>query len=69
MEDALDAYTLGSAKAVGRADELGTLEPGKWADFAVFDHDLLSIAPQSLPEAHCLATYIAGQPIFTAGVG
>jgi hypothetical protein len=69
MEDALDAYTLGSAKAVGRADELGTLEPGKWADFAVFDHDLLSIAPQSLPEAHCLATYIAGQPIFIAGVG
>jgi imidazolonepropionase-like amidohydrolase len=35
--EVLRAATLGSATAIGRQDELGSLEPGKYADFVVLD--------------------------------
>lgn len=38
----LVAATLGGAKVMGRADEIGTLEPGKRADFVVLDADPLA---------------------------
>lgn len=64
MEDAIDAYTHGSARVVGRADELGSLEGGHWADFAVFDRDLLSVDPDELHDVHCLATYVGGEQVW-----
>ena len=65
MEAALDAYTLGSAKAVGRSDELGTLEKGKWADLAVFDHDIFHWPVHDLADVHCLASYVSGNLAFS----
>jgi len=35
--EVLRAATIGSATAIGRQDELGSLEPGKYADFVVLD--------------------------------
>ena len=42
---ALELATLGGAAALGQADELGALEPGKKADLVVLDMDM----PHSLP--------------------
>ena len=39
---ALSAATLGGARVMGRANELGTLAPGKLADFLVLDADPLA---------------------------
>lgn len=55
---ALRAYTLGGAIAVGREHELGTLEPGKLADIAVWDTDLLSCDDDDIQTARCLAIHI-----------
>jgi cytosine/adenosine deaminase-related metal-dependent hydrolase len=41
-EDLIEAMTMGSARAIGMADKIGSLEKGKQADIAVF-----KIAPQS----------------------
>lgn len=41
----LELATLGGAAAMGQADDLGSLEPGKKADLAVLDMDM----PHSLP--------------------
>ena len=41
--DALHAYTMGSASVMWSEGELGTLEPGKLADFIVVDVDPLTI--------------------------
>ncbi|MCI5999738.1 MAG: amidohydrolase, partial [Eubacteriaceae bacterium] len=40
VADILRGYTLGSAYGIGREDELGTLEEGKFADIAVIDRNL-----------------------------
>lgn len=37
--EAIRAGTLGSATAIGRAGELGSIEPGKFADLAILDRD------------------------------
>lgn len=64
MADALRAYTLGSAHAAGREDELGSLEAGKLADFVVLDQDLLSCAPECIQQTRVLATYVGGRCVF-----
>jgi len=35
--DVLRLHTMGSAEALGLDDQVGSLEPGKWADFVVVD--------------------------------
>ena len=53
---ALRAYSLGGAAAVGRAHELGSLEPGKLADLAIWDTDLIDCDASILQHARCLAS-------------
>src|SRR6476620_7891035 len=42
VRDALDMATMGGAKVLGRADEIGSLEVGKLADIAVWRLDTLA---------------------------
>lgn len=55
---ALRAYGLGGAVAVGRESELGSLEPGKLADIAVWDTNFLACEDDAIQRARCLATHI-----------
>ena len=59
--DALRAYSWGSAQAVGRAHELGTLAPGAWADIAVWDTNFLGCEDGAVQEARCLHSYLGGE--------
>ena len=64
MAQALRAYTLGSAEAVGRAAELGTLEEGKLADLVVWDTDLLACDADQIQGARPLATFVGGRCVY-----
>ena len=55
---ALRAYSLGGATAVGRERELGSIAPGKLADLAVWDTNLLTCADDEIQRAKCLSTYL-----------
>jgi predicted amidohydrolase YtcJ len=44
IREVLDAYTINGARMLGREREIGSLETGKSADFAVLDRDILALA-------------------------
>jgi predicted amidohydrolase YtcJ len=60
----LRAYTYGSAHATFLETEMGSLEPGKVADFAVLSDDLTRIEPERIREIQVLATFIDGHAVF-----
>jgi 5-methylthioadenosine/S-adenosylhomocysteine deaminase len=56
---ALEMATLRAAKAIGRADDLGSLEVGKLADITAVSLDALECRPVYNPEAQLV--YVAGR--------
>jgi hypothetical protein len=66
--DALAMYTTQAAYAMHRETELGSLEPGKRADFVVLDGNPLAVSPQRLPGLKVLATALDGAPVHQDGV-
>ena len=58
------AYTVGAAFAAFAEDRLGSLEPGKRADFLIIDQDLMLATPSQIRELQVLETWIAGKPAF-----
>ena len=55
---ALQAYSLGGAVAVGREKELGSLTVGKLADLCVWDTNLLTCADNEIQQAACLKCHL-----------
>lgn len=64
MPEAISAYTIGSAQAAGRSQELGSLEVGKYADIVVLDRNLLTIDADMIQKTQVIATYVGGTCIF-----
>ncbi len=64
IEQALEAYTRGAAYAGFAEDKIGSLEPGKWADFVIVDRDPTKVDAQSLARTQVLETWIAGKKIW-----
>ncbi len=64
VADILRGYTLGSAYGIGREDELGTLEEGKFADIAIIDRNLFETEPEDIRGAHVYMTIMDGKVIF-----
>ena len=67
VEQAVNAYTQGSAYARFSEDRLGTLEVGKEADLAVLSQDIFSVKPEEIGKTTVLLTMAAGKVVFTAG--
>ncbi len=63
---ALEAYTLGSAKAEFSDHEKGCLLPGMYADMIFLDQHPLLIAPAELINIHVTATYIGGNCVYSS---
>jgi predicted amidohydrolase YtcJ len=64
VEQALRAFTLGSAYAEFAEDMKGSIEPGKLADFVVLDRDPRSVDPPAIKSIAVLRTVIGGQTVF-----
>jgi predicted amidohydrolase YtcJ len=67
VRDALAMYTTEAAFAMRRERDLGSLEPGKLADFVVLDRSPLDAEPGEITDIRVLATVAGGQPAFQAG--
>jgi len=66
VEDAVRAYTLGSAHAAFADAEVGTLEVGKLADLAVLSQDIFTARPEDIGKTHVTMTMVAGKTVYTA---
>ena len=64
VDDALRAYTRGGAYASFDEKEKGVLTPGALADFAMIDHDLTRIAPESIRDARIALTVVGGRVVY-----
>jgi predicted amidohydrolase YtcJ len=63
LEDALDAYTRGSAFAEFSEDRKGTLAPGMLADLVVFAGDIFAAPPKALLETPIDLTVVGGRVV------
>jgi predicted amidohydrolase YtcJ len=66
IEESIEAYTKAPAWA-SFEDDLGTLQPGKLADVAVFDIDLVATGkanPRRLLDARVLYTIAGGRVVY-----
>ena len=66
MEQAVAAYTTGSANAEFMEKEKGTIAPGKLADFVVLDRDITAVAPEKLLGTRVLRTVVGGKTVYEA---
>jgi predicted amidohydrolase YtcJ len=64
VEEALRAYTSGSAFASFEENRKGTLERGKLADFAIIDRDITRIPPEEIRDAQVLMTVVGGKVVY-----
>jgi predicted amidohydrolase YtcJ len=65
VEQAVNAYTRGSAYARFSEDRLGTLEPGKEADLAVLSQDIFAVAHDEIGKTRVIMTMVGGKIVFT----
>jgi len=65
--EALRAYTAGNAWAVFADQQWGTLAPGRFADVVVVDHNLFTMAPESLATARVSVTIVGGKVVYRKG--
>ncbi len=62
VEDALHAATIGAAHQIKMDHDVGSIETGKFADFAVLEDDPLTVDPMTLKDIEVWGTVLAGVP-------
>ena len=66
MDQAIAAYTTGSAFAEFEEKQKGQLVPGMFADFVVLDRDITAVIPQKVLETKVLRTVVGGKTVYEA---
>jgi predicted amidohydrolase YtcJ len=66
IEQALSAYTTGSAYAQFAEKEKGMLAPGMLADFIVLDRDLTQVGPPEILKTRVLRTVVGGKTVYVS---
>lgn len=64
LPQAFAAFTMGAAYAGHAEGIVGSLEPGKWADFILVDRDIFKAPPGELWQTQVRETWLAGKRVF-----
>ena len=66
MDQAIAAYTTGSAFAEFEEKEMGKLTPGMLADLVVLDRDVTASSPEKILTTRVLRTVVGGKTVYQA---
>ena len=64
IRTALKSYTIWAARQLFLDQEVGSLEPGKQADVAVWDRNMYKVTTAELKDLHCEMTLVGGAVVF-----
>jgi hypothetical protein len=64
--EALRGFTLDAAYAGFMESQVGSLAPGKRADFLVLDRDIMAVPVRDIADTRVLQTWLDGEQVFTA---
>lgn len=64
LDEAIYAYTMGSAYASGEEHIKGSLTPGKLADLVVLSRDIYATEPEALLETQVDLTFVGGRSVY-----
>jgi hypothetical protein len=62
--ETLHSFTLAGAYAAKQEGRLGSLEPGKWADFIIIDRNYFTVPASEIDDIVVLETWVAGEQVF-----
>ena len=65
-EEALKSITIWAAYSGFQEKVLGSLTPGKYADFVVLDQDIMRVPPELLLNTRVLQTWVGGTKVYEA---
>lgn len=68
VDEAVQAFTIGSAYAAREEHIKGTLEVGKYADAVVLSQDIFTVDPLHINEARAVMTFVNGEVAYEAAV-
>ena len=66
VEEAVRAYTVGSAFAEFQENVKGTITPGKLADFVILSDDIFSMNPNDIEKTRVVMTIVDGRIVYEA---
>ena len=66
VEEAVRAYTVGSAVAEFQENEKGTITPGKLADLVILSRDIFKIDPHEIERVKVVVTIMDGRVVYEA---
>jgi predicted amidohydrolase YtcJ len=67
VAEAVAGYTMGAAYAEAREHELGSISPGKYADFIVIDRNIFEIEPMDIKDTEVKLTVVGGEIVHGEG--
>jgi predicted amidohydrolase YtcJ len=65
-QEALQSMTIWAAFAGFQETMLGSLSPGKYADFVVLDRDIMTVPDDEILQTRVLSTWIGGKRVYQA---
>ncbi len=64
LQQALRSFTIDAAYSAWQEKSLGSLEPGKWADFIVVEQDPFAVDASDIWRTQVEQTYVAGERVY-----